>query len=198
MFGKVNPGICSDEYLLYSYTDTEQETEDGDENYVTLNIEEGIIDRLTNIHLEQETNKFTHNKSEQVRRSRGTVSPQTNCNEQTLTEILRYVQEANAMLRIANDAWLTDLFQLLRKWCLEGPYEVDECVFFCYSRNKSVCIKNTVNTTAGTWRNLALIVKKCLQEDQKLETLVKASPMFRYYGELYPDNGRDEMIKSQG
>lgn len=94
--------------------------------------------------------------------------------------------------QLSADAKPQDLVCLLQKWCLEGPYSTDQSARFCFVRGRHITISNTIYTNEETWGQLASIMKYCLKRTEDCASLVQVSPMMRYYGDLYPDNGRDE------
>lgn len=69
-------------------------------------------------------------------------------------------------------------------------------IFVCYSRGKEVSISNTFAADAHQWKQLALIMKECLRQEETELREVQMSPMYRYYGDLYPDNGRDTKMST--
>ncbi|ODQ46312.1 hypothetical protein PICMEDRAFT_127924 [Pichia membranifaciens NRRL Y-2026] len=144
---------------------------DDDNNYSMLQREENITERLSSLHFEQGKNS-------------------NHARDYGLT-FLKVISRAGISLRLQLGATLNDLIRLLRKWCLEGPYAPNMGIFVCYSRGKEVSISNTFAAGAHHWKQLALMMKECLKQEETELRLVQMSPMYRYYGDLYPDNGRD-------
>lgn len=105
---------------------------------------------------------------------------------------IHQINMSGLQVDLAPDAKYQDLICLLQKWCLEGPYPGDQDVKFCYRRGRYITIFNTINTDEMNWRQLATIMKHCLKQNEDCASLVDVSPMMRYYGDLYPNNGRDE------
>lgn len=105
---------------------------------------------------------------------------------------LERISKLGIFIKLEMDAEIDDLIKLLKKWCLEGPYPINEYVFEL-KRNRRVSISNTITTNHLIWKQLALLMKGCLKDssNEKEARLVQMSPMYRYYGDLYPDNGRD-------
>lgn len=108
---------------------------------------------------------------------------------------LQQLEISGVYVQLLNDARHHDLVCLLQKWCLEGPYPIDQSVRFCFQRGRNITIKNTVVVDDIMWKQLAVIMKECLKQTEDTSSLVTMSPMMRYYGDLYPDNGRDENIE---
>lgn len=169
---------------IYSYSyDSSDElgmdcTCDDENNYAILKIEENITNGLVNFHFECKEENNLFNKEYQ-------------CIQSVLT--------SGIPIEFAINATFDDLIQLLRRWCLEGPYPTEETVFTCYSRRKKVSISNTVQIDNYNWKQLALVMKTYLLHNDLEKPLVQMSPMYRYYGDLYPDNGRDDnMVSANG
>jgi hypothetical protein len=175
MLRRIDSGFLFAEETGYSNSYSEYE-----DNFSALKVEENVVDQLNNLHV-QEDDSYNIN------------------NENNLTMVLlKYMNKNNLSVELSDDGKFADLIHLLRKWCLEGPYDINESVFFCYSRGRNVNIANTVRILdAYIWRQLALIVKEYLVYQESNSQLVRLSPMFRYYGDLYPDNGRDEDLQEE-
>lgn len=107
----------------------------------------------------------------------------------------QHLEISGICVQFLDDARHHDLVCLLQKWCLEGPYPIDQSARFCFQRGRNITIGNTVAVNDQLWRQLALIMKECLKQTEDSVSLVKMSPMMRYYGDLYPDNGRDENLE---
>lgn len=108
-------------------------------------------------------------------------------------------------VRLHQDATFEDLILLLRRWCLNGPYDACDTIQICPWRGKQIGISNTVVIDImevyeedgqrpirrdlefwSVWKALAMAMKRTLIE---YRDIVEMSPMYRYYGDLYPDNG---------
>lgn len=94
---------------------------------------------------------------------------------------------------LQNDRDIEDLKFLLQYWCLEGPFS-PEMPLECPSGHR-VSINSTVNCTLDQWNYAASHMKVELLMDPEKRLLVENSPMKRYYGDLYPNNGRDKSYR---
>lgn len=90
---------------------------------------------------------------------------------------------------------LDDLKFLLQTWCLEGPFPPD--LALNTPRGNIVSINTTAQCTLVEWNETANTMKLELMIDPMRRRLVLNSPMKRYYGELYPNNGRDKATATQ-
>lgn len=133
----------------------------------SINIEDNIINELHDFHLgyQMGSNEF----------------------------FFKRISKLGIFIKLEQDAEINDLIELLKKWCLDGPYPINEYVFECGKRKKKVSISNTITTNHFIWKQLSLLMKGCLKDsyNEKEIRMVQMSPMYRYYGDLYPDNGRD-------
>lgn len=170
-YNEAYPPFLQRERSGQSQMDETEMFTDYDSNYLMLQNEESIIDGLKSLN-------FGHVKS----KGYGKVSGMF---------FLESLARTGISIELKLGATFDDLVRLLKKWCLEGPYAPDACVFMCHNRRREVSISSTIETDAGKWRYLALIMKECLKQEETELALVRMSPMFRYYGDLYPDNGRD-------
>lgn len=153
---------------------------DTESNYSMLQLEENLMDGLNNLHFQQDINNNDNTVNER--------------NNAEVFKFLKGVHDAGICFTLESNATMDDLIRLLKKWCLEGPYSINACVFMCYARTKEVSISNTIKDyDLRNWRKLSLLMKKCLKEGivECGLKLIQMSPMVRYYGDLYPDNGRD-------
>lgn len=91
------------------------------------------------------------------------------------------------ILGIGSD--LNDLKFLLQTWCLEGPFPPD--MIINTPRGSLISINSTAQCTLVEWNQIANKMKVELMIDPGRQKLVQNSPMKRYYGDLYPNNGRD-------
>lgn len=88
-----------------------------------------------------------------------------------------------------------DVRHLLQRWCLEGPFDPEVRV---EGPRGPLSIATTVKCTLSEWNALAAAMKIELETDPQWRGVVENSPMKRYYGELYPNNGRDRATAAAG
>lgn len=172
--------VC-DSVMFSSVTETEDNecVTDNESNYSMMITEENVISQLGNLGLQQSSD-FPFKKAHQYSESKSNLI------------FMNYVSISGISIKLKSDATPEDVMKLLKKWCLEGPYLITQSIFKCYTRNKNVSVSNTIEFDRDTWKQLAIIMKCALKDNEEDQKLITLSPMYRYYGDLFPDNGREE------
>lgn len=99
------------------------------------------------------------------------------------------IEECQFLIEFRPSTQICDLFELLRHWCMDGPFPTFESINI---GGKNITIEESVKCDFETWHQMALRMKQHIENGINEDW--KNCIMVRYYGSLYPDNGRDQLI----